>query len=224
MSYRARLRVELPDRPGALARVATVIADHGGNVVGIDVHEVEHGRACDELLVDLPDDLRVATLVDALVDSGAGSLLSIRPGDGSTDPVLRSLRWACAMVAAGTAAEQELTRAIAEVCGTPAAWVLDVGQATMFEAGRLALDRGRPFVHRTEQVPARLAPGADEEWWLLAVPDGRLDPRRVAFVARPVRHRFNSTDVSRVASLLGLLRALEVGVDRSVLSPLLSTA
>src|SRR3954454_10137544 len=33
MSFRARLRVELPDRPGALAKVAAVIGEHGGNLI-----------------------------------------------------------------------------------------------------------------------------------------------------------------------------------------------
>jgi len=45
------------DRPGALARVAAVIAGHGGNVVGIDVQEVDAESAVDELVIDVPDDV-----------------------------------------------------------------------------------------------------------------------------------------------------------------------
>ncbi|MBA3655083.1 MAG: ACT domain-containing protein, partial [Actinobacteria bacterium] len=33
-----RLRVELPDRPGALAHVAALIADSGASVISLDIH------------------------------------------------------------------------------------------------------------------------------------------------------------------------------------------
>lgn len=215
MTYRARVRIEMEDRPGSLAGVAEAIAGRGGNVVAIDVQEVDDHHVCDELVVDLPDAVGEAELAAALVGVGASttrpgaSLLSLRPGDGKVDPVIRSLRWACAVIGGGSAAEDELTRAIADVCGTPAAWVLDSVGSRMFEAGRLALDRGRPVARRTADVPARLAAGSADEWWLLAVPDGRLDPRRVAFVARPVSLRFNATEIARVEALLGFLRLVE---------------
>src|SRR4051812_516296 len=122
MSFRARLRVELPDRPGALAKVAAVIGEHGGELIGIDVQEVEQDTAIDELVVDVPDGVDLDSLRRALVESGAGVLVSHQAGAQRTDPVLRSLRWACAMVAAGpNAADDELTRAIAEVAGTGSA-------------------------------------------------------------------------------------------------------
>ena len=47
VTYRARLRVELPDRPGALSRVAGIIGECGGNVVSVDVQEVEGTLAVD---------------------------------------------------------------------------------------------------------------------------------------------------------------------------------
>ena len=39
MGYRARLRIELPDRPGALGRVAKTVGDLGGNVLRLVVKQ-----------------------------------------------------------------------------------------------------------------------------------------------------------------------------------------
>jgi predicted amino acid-binding ACT domain protein len=210
MSYRARLRIELPDRPGALAKVASVIGAHGANVVGVDVQEVDQDSAVDELVVDVPDDIDVNALRRALVEAGAGVLISHQSGGHEVDPVLRSLRWACAVVGAGAGgADDELCRALAEVCATPTAWVMAVGEARLYEAGRLALARGGPVAHRTGEPPAGRAFDGSGEVWLLAVPDARLDPRRVAFVARPLTERFSATEVARVEALLGLRRHAE---------------
>ena len=202
--------MELPDRPGALAKVAAVIAGHGGNLVGIDVQEVEDDAAVDELVVDVPDGVDLEGLRRALVESGAGVLVSHQSGAQQVDPVLRALRCACAMVAAGpSGADDELTRAVAEVSGTGAAWVCSVAEAASLEAGRLAVTRGGPVSHRTTDVPATRAPGVVGEMWLLAVPDARLEPHRVAFVVRPVAERFTATEVARVEALLGLRRQLD---------------
>src|SRR3954470_10164230 len=213
MSFRARLRVELPDRPGALAKVASVIAAHGGNLVGIDVQEVEENSAIDELVVDVPDGVDITAMREALLESGAGVLVSHQAGAQQVDPVLRSLRWACAMVAAGPmGADDELTRAVAEASGTRMAWVCNVADAGLVEEGRMALARGGPVSHRTSDVPASRAPGLIGEVWLLAGPDARLDPHRVAFVVRDVDDRFTATEVARVEALLGLRRQLDTAV------------
>jgi hypothetical protein len=45
------------------------------------------------------------------------------------------------------------------------------------------------------------------------VPDARLDPHRVAFVARPPSERFTATEVARVEALLGLRRQLDSAVS-----------
>jgi hypothetical protein len=198
MSYRARLRVELADRPGSLARVAAAIGEHGANVVGVDVQEVDADSAVDELVVDVPDNVDVDSLRRALVDTGAGVLVSHQSGMHEIDPVLRALRWACAVVSAGDeGADDELVRALSEVCGTDTAWLAGLAEAPQHEAGRMALDRGGPVSHR------------DGETWLLAVPDARLDPRRVAFVGRPLSDPFTATEVARVEALLGLRRQVE---------------
>jgi hypothetical protein len=50
-----RVRVWLPDRPGALGAVASRIGAVQGSVVGIHILEQGAGRAVDDIIVELPD-------------------------------------------------------------------------------------------------------------------------------------------------------------------------
>lgn len=207
MPYRARLRIALNDVPGALGRVGQVVGTLGGNVLTIDVQEVDGSSVVDELLVDLPDEVVPADIAVALEAAGAGSLVTARPGCDVPDQVVRALRWACALTSAGPyGVDDEVERAVAEVCGSSNVWLADVEQARQVEAARLALARGKPVSHRTADLPAALGPVAAAEVWLLAVPDARLDPARVALVARPVADRFTVSEVERVGALLSLRR------------------
>ncbi len=207
MPYRARLRIALPDRPGALGRVGLVVGELGGNVLTIDVQEVDGPCVVDELLVDLPDPIGPAEVAAALDAASAGTLLTASPGSDVPDQVVRALRWACALASAGPyGADDEVERAVAEVCGCSNVWLVDVEQARLVESARLALARGKPVSHRTSEPPAGLGPVAAAEVWLLAVPDARLDPTRVALVARPLADRFTVTEVERISALLSLRR------------------
>lgn len=48
-----RLRVQLPDRPGALGLVASRIGAVGGDIVAIDILGRADGKAVDEFVIDL---------------------------------------------------------------------------------------------------------------------------------------------------------------------------
>jgi hypothetical protein len=50
--------------------------------------------------------------------------------------------------------------------------------------------------------------------WLLAVPDGQPQTRRIAFLARPGSLRFTASEVARVDALMGLHRILADGDTR----------
>ena len=207
MRYRARLRIALPDRPGALGRIGTVVGALGGNVLAIDVQEVDGPAVIDELLVDLPDAVLPADIAAALAHAGAGSLLGAKAGTAAPDQVVGALRWACALTSAGPyGVDKELERAVAEVCGCPNVWLADVEQARQIEASRLALARGRPVTHRTSDIPMAMGMVAAPEVWLLAVPDARIEPARVALVARPLPDRFSVSEIERVGALLSLRR------------------
>lgn len=184
-----------------------MIGDLGGNVLTIDVQEVDGPAVVDELLVDLPEAIVPAEVAEALEAAGAGTLLTAKPGADVPDQVVRALRWACALASAGPyGADDEVERAVAEVCGCSNVWLADIEQARLVEAGRLALARGKPVSHRTTDPPAGLGPLPVAEVWLLAVPDARLDPNRVALIARPVTDRFTVTEVERIGALLSLRR------------------
>jgi hypothetical protein len=51
----ARLRISVPDRPGSLGRVASVIGTAGADIAKVDVLESEAGRALDDVFVQVRD-------------------------------------------------------------------------------------------------------------------------------------------------------------------------
>ena len=86
------LRVWLPDRPGALGRVASRVGSVRGDVLGIEILESGGGRVIDELVIGLPD----ATLVDLLIAEVSAvdgvSVEHVRPIEGDRiDPDLAAL-------------------------------------------------------------------------------------------------------------------------------------
>jgi len=48
------IRVQLPDRPGALGAVATALGEVGVDILSLDVVERRSGIAIDDLVVELP--------------------------------------------------------------------------------------------------------------------------------------------------------------------------
>ena len=204
-----RLRVELPDRPGALARVAAVIAASDADVLSVDIHELDGDVAIDEIVVDAPDGWEPGRLRDALARSEAGTLLSSQRTTDTRDAIVTALTWCAAMVAAGPQhCDLELGRAILDVTNASAAWVCDVDEALELPGGAVALERGGPVVVRTDALPSAYGDDVPRSTWVLAAPDGILNATIVAFATRPSSLRFTPTDLARVAMLLALRREL----------------
>jgi threonine dehydratase len=69
-----RLRAELPDVPGALARVSGIVGRHAGNIVEVHhqrlFHDTSVKRAELDVVVETQNRRHVDTLVDALVAAG----------------------------------------------------------------------------------------------------------------------------------------------------------
>ena len=177
---RYRLRVELPDLPGALAKVATVISALDGDVVSIDIHELDGHQAVDELVVEVLTELDGRVLATALDTAGAGALLSCTPAAARPEPVLDALGWARDLAAAGDAAA--VGRVLATACHSTKVWVAPIDEAREVPAGRLALARGAPLVQRSHDLPAPLGGRPASPMWLLAVPDGQPQTRSIAFL------------------------------------------
>jgi ACT domain-containing protein len=48
------MRVELPDVPGSLGRVASAIGEAGGDIEAIEIVEKRDGFAVDDVLLEIP--------------------------------------------------------------------------------------------------------------------------------------------------------------------------
>src|SRR5487761_2532462 len=160
------MRVWLTDRPGAFARLATVISEIGGDLVGIDILERGEGRAIDELTIDLAgiEDLFetfvngiAQTFFDwaALVDPDGSVVLARSPGAPSD-------AWLGAFVAGA--------RLAAAAPGSANA-ASDVAWATLEISGLALLvgRAGRPFRARERRQLATLALVADHRWGELVI-------------------------------------------------------
>lgn len=206
---RHSIRVELPDLPGALAKVATVVSELNGDVVSVDVHEVDGNNAVDEMVVEFLTGLDPGELGHALDRSGAGRLLSCSPAPDRADPVVEALRWARDLAAAPVAgAGGTLERVLADACPAAAVWVAPIDDARAVAAGRLALVRSLPVVQRAEEMPEGFGVEAPGPVWLLAVADGAQPTRTIAFLARPVSLRFTASEVARVDALVAIWRTV----------------
>lgn len=193
-----RLRIELPDRPGALAGVTRAIADSDANIVSIDVHEVDGDTAVDEIVVDVALDWAPRNLAAALAASDGGTLLSSRRVTTVEDPLVSVLRSLGKLLDNGAAAfDAETRRALLAVAHGSTARVLTVDEAMREEAARSSIERGTSLVTR-----------ADDHGWTLTAVDDPTDPTLVAMVSRSLNLRFSATEVARVEALLRLCRVV----------------
>jgi len=204
-----RLRISIPDRPGALARVATIIASHGGNITSIDVQHASADLAVDELLVDFPEEPDAPRMREDLARDGETALVSQQLTE-RIDPIVASLRQVVELLESGSNdAEAALARAVAQLCSSPVAWVSTAEEATRYDAGRFAMERHGVVIMTTTELPTHLAERLPGEACLLAVPDVEQGGRyRVIFVARPAGNDFTTTEVARIEALVSLHAAL----------------
>ena len=195
-----RLRIELQDRPGALAQVTAAIAASDANITSIDVHEVDGSTAVDEIVVDVAEGWAPAPLAEALADCGAGSLLSSRRMTSTDDAVASALRSAAAMVGGSPeTVDAECRSALLALAHGSSARLVDLEAAAREPAARLALDRRTSIVTRDSD-------STGIHGWVMAAIDDPVEPAVVALITRPLNVRFSATEVSRVEALLRLCR------------------
>lgn len=205
-----QLRVELEDKPGGLARVAAVLAEDGVNILDIAIHEIDGATVIDELVVEAPEDW---DLVETRVklDAVGIYLLSSAEAHRRADPIVTAFDWVEELVAADPGdRDQTLARIVARAASASRACILPLARARQVGAGRAALERGRPVVARTADIPVQIAQAGESLRWLVAVPDSAADPEVVAFATRPLSLRFTGTEVARAAAAMRLHRALHV--------------
>ncbi len=62
----ARIRLRVPDRPGALGRVASAIGAVSGDIAAVDVLQSEAGQALDDVVVRVRDGAHLGRVLDTL--------------------------------------------------------------------------------------------------------------------------------------------------------------
>lgn len=159
-----RLRVELNDRPGTLARLATSLADKGCNILALTVLPVPDG-VIDDLIVSTPDDLRPAELV-TLVRSVGGRCAGIAKAQMTdlTDAPTTALRVAAKLVDHSAGYAESVRELLGADSAEPAGSAEDpVGgrQVTVRTADGTSLELRRGWAPFTEVELARSAALSD---------------------------------------------------------------
>jgi acetolactate synthase small subunit len=200
-----RLRIEFADRPGSLADVAAVIGAHGGNITAIDVLDAEHERVIDEITVEIPDELDLAVLRSQITAVADARVLSHQRA-GVVDPIVRVLRRAAEAVDRMPSDRAEALReAVADLCATPAAWILDVDDAAAYEAGREALAHpGSAVIGQTAERLPPLGETVTGDASVVAVAIASGTGPVVILVARSIGQGFTPTEGDRIEALVAL--------------------
>ena len=211
MSVLVRLRLELADSPGSLAQVAAIIGEHGGNITAIDVQEGSPASAIDEVTVEFQEESDLQMLRGHLSESGAATVVSHQTANRA-DLVVRTLQRLTDVLAASAEERDEgLRRGVAELCSSPVVWISTPADATVYGAGKLAIEReSEPVLVRSDEPLPAVAGTITGTAWLLAVANGVSGSRqRVVFVARPDSQEFTTTEISRVEALVALHRRID---------------
>ena len=209
-----RIRLTVPDRPGALGQVASAIGQAGADVVQVEVLSAENGRAVDDVHVRVHDTAHLERLTGGLRGTPGvevtGVMLSPPPVTGHAelelaarlvqqpDRVLHTLvdgvpaalgaDWAAVLSGRGPAATGALdvvdTLELAGIRAPQRISVLEGGLPLRVGAPRIPLDGGRLAVG-TALVPV----GGHEGLGLLVVredgpPFHRAETFRLAEIAR----------------------------------------
>jgi hypothetical protein len=97
------VRIELPDRPGALGAVASRIGAVRGDVVSIEIIRRRDGRAVDEFVVELADADHIPLLLVEIAEVDGVSVEAVHPvSAGVTDQRLDAYDTAAAILEART--------------------------------------------------------------------------------------------------------------------------
>jgi predicted amino acid-binding ACT domain protein len=209
----SRLRIELPDHPGALAAVSRVLAAKGLNVVEVSIHEVEGQRAVDEIVVHSDSPLTSTDLARALEAAGA-DLLSVAPCDMRGDPVVTALTWVSATLERPSR-KSSLATGVRLLTGIDHLYVCSAEEAARWPVGAAAVRSGWPVVQRVDRAPEPLRDGVAGDGsgvWVLAAPDAP-NASLVVLASRPYAIRFTATELNRLAAVLDCRRRLALGAS-----------
>ncbi|MGH4024672.1 MAG: ACT domain-containing protein [Pseudonocardiaceae bacterium] len=207
------IRVQLPDRPGALGAVATALGNVGGDILSVDVVERGSGIAIDDLVVELPSGRQPDVLITAAESIEGVEVDAVRPWAGVLD-THRELELVEEVAADPGNGLQIFTNGVPKIIRAGWAIVLTV---TEDKPHRVAASQAAPET-LTVQLPwwplrrATILDG-EERWvpppWrelgteLAASPLGSTE--RALLVGRPGGPMFRAAEVARMEHLAGIV-------------------
>jgi hypothetical protein len=207
------IRVQLPDRPGALGAVATALGQVGVDILSLDVVERRSGVAIDDLVVELPSGQLPDVLITAAESVPGVEVDAVRPWAGVLD-THRELELVEQIAADPEHGLQTFTDGVPKI--VRAGWAV-VFATTEGKPRRLAASFAAPETVAGELPwwPLRRATILDgEESWvplpwrelgteLAATPVG--GPDRVLLIGRPGGPMFRAAEVARLEHLAGIV-------------------
>ena len=202
-----RLRIEVPLGPSAANLVADAFTELGGDIVAVDLREVDGPRAIDEIVVEFAGTPAVDALSRALDTEPSATLLSSHPCRGG-EPVAQARDWVRA--AAEREPDERRTDLVAQLraaCPMAHVELLDPNDAHDLPVVRMALARGGPVVQRRRTPADPSGHQAPTSRWILAAADRYPDAGRIALLERPMALRFSAYDAAKVDLLIGASRS-----------------
>ncbi|MGH3901934.1 MAG: ACT domain-containing protein [Pseudonocardiaceae bacterium] len=207
------IRLQLPDRPGALGAVATALGKVGCDILSLDVVERRSGIAIDDLVVELPSGRLPDMLITAAESVEGVEVDAVRPWAGVLD-THRELELVEQVAADPGRGLQTFTDGVPKIIRAGWAVVLTTTEGSPH---RITGSFAAPET-RTMQLPwwplrrATILDGEDA-WvpvtWrelgteLAATPLG--DSEKVLLVGRPGGPMFRAAEVIRLEHLAGIV-------------------
>ena len=208
------IRVQLPDRPGALGAVATALGKVGGDILSVDVVERGSGIAIDDLVVELPSGGQPDVLITAAESIEGVEVDAVRPWAGVLD-THRELELVEEIAADPAGGLQIFTEGVPKIIR--AGWAIVVTTEAGTEPHRVTASSAAPETRAINLPwwPLRRAtildgeePWVPETWRELgteraATPLGSVE--RVLLVGRPGGPMFRAAEVARMEHLAGIV-------------------
>ena len=193
------MRVELPDEPHTLGRIATALGALGANILHIDVHELDGATVVDEIVIAGPESLSPGRVRSALLDAGAGTVVSVPIVHRQMDALVRALSSLVLFVR--DASDDALLAVVPSIVPVESAALERIDDLDEIDPSGRQLRWGTPAARSTAEA------------WVLAVP--RVERTPTPFDALVVRRaiRFSATEVARLRALLLLHSHLEASAD-----------
>ena len=193
------MRIELPDEPNTLGRIASALGGLGANILHIDVHELDGADVVDEIVIAGPESLSPSDVRTALLAAGARTVVSVPIVHRQMDALVRALTSLVTFVR--DSSDQSLLDVIPSIVPIEAAAIERIDDLDEVDPSGRQLRWG---------TPAARAVGTS---WVLAVP--RVYRTPTPYDALVVRRaiRFSATEVARLRALLLLHAHLEASTD-----------